>query len=172
MGMYNRNTRDITCFGMIQWHDTRKTVQHKLEGPVFFCLQRAAGSEEQHSFLFFNEERSTLGVVSGSRTHLLNYDWLSIVWSRCGQPVTSIVTSRSPAPWKHCNKCINDARSLNASRKTYLNWTHQRNEELFLINFGRYRMTQYLFCALESLDYHQVLPVGESEMKNRKACAI
>lgn len=35
------------------------------------------------------------------RTDLLTCDWRLGDWPRCGQPVTSIVTSRSPAPRKH-----------------------------------------------------------------------
>lgn len=102
-------------------------------------------------FFFLNEARSAGGVVLRSRRHLLTCDWLPAEWSRRGQPVTSIVTSRSPAPRKHSNKCINDARQLNPPRKTSFNWTHQRNYELSSRNIGRYRMSHYLYCAAVQL---------------------
>lgn len=94
MGLLTRNTREVNCLGMNSDMTREKTVQQQLEGLVFFVFKE---TQEVRScivffpFFFFNEERSAVGVVLQSRTHLLTYDWLSAVWSHANQPVALVV---------------------------------------------------------------------------------
>ena len=68
----------------------------------------------------------------GPRTDLLTCDWRLGDWPRCGQPVTSIVTSRSPAPPQTLATSALMMLASSILQERTVNWTRRPNCELFL----------------------------------------
>lgn len=122
-------------------------------------------------FFFFNEERSTVGVV------LPSTDWPAHLWLAVRRLATLRSTSnlhRNLSKPRPSQTLATSALMMLASsifQERPVNWTPRRNRELFLQPLLEIT-DESVFVLWTCLTASRFLPVGESEITNLGACAI